>query len=210
MAHRFASLLFTEEVKALQERFGSRESYRRLEEGEVPPNDRLGAREAGFIAARDSFLMASVSSSGWPYVQHRGGPPGFLKVLGERLLGFADFSGNRQYVSAGNLLHDDRVALILLDHANRRRLKLLGRARIAGEEEQPDLAARLRMPFYTARIERAVLIEVEAFDWNCPQHITPRFTAEELEKSLAPVRERIAALERENAALRQALATAPA
>lgn len=193
MGHRLAELAFTPSVQALQEQMGSRESYRRLEQGE-DHHDRLGPAEAAFLAARDSFFMASVSETGWPYVQHRGGPPGFLRVLDERTLGFADFGGNRQYVSLGNLARDDRVALILLDHARRRRLKLLGRARPVTEAE---ILARLAVPGYRAQVERGILIAVEAFDWNCPQHITPRFTAEEIEHAVAPLRERIAELEAE-------------
>lgn len=192
MGHRFAELAFTPAVKAAQERLGSRAAYRRLEEGEGPHHDRLGPAEAAFLAARDSFYLATVSETGWPYVQHRGGPPGFLKVLDERTLGFADFRGNRQYVSLGNLARDDRVALILVDYPNRRRLKLLGRAR---PTEEPVVLARLEPPGYPARVERGFLVAVEAFDWNCPQHITPRFTAAEIAAAVAPLRARIAELE---------------
>jgi predicted pyridoxine 5'-phosphate oxidase superfamily flavin-nucleotide-binding protein len=180
MAHAFSGLMFTPTVKSLQERFGSRDSYRRFEAPEAPARDRLGADEAEFLAARDSFYMASVSETGWPYVQHRGGPPGFLKVLDDQSIGFADFRGNRQYVSTGNLLTDDRVSLILMDYPHKRRLKLLGRARIVEPDTGPDILARLEIPDYRARVERGVLIHVEAFDWNCPQHITPRYTLAEL------------------------------
>lgn len=179
MVQSFAQIMFTPGVKALQERHGSRSSYSRIEERAGHEHPLLGESEAAFIAARDSFYMASVSESGWPYVQHRGGPPGFLKVLDERTIGFADFRGNRQYVSAGNLLHDDRVSLILMDYPNRRRLKLLGRARILDIEEHSEAIARLELPDYRAHVERGILIEVEAFDWNCPQHIVPRYTEAE-------------------------------
>lgn len=165
--------------EALQERHGSRASYCRIEERTDHQLQPLGDGEAAFIAARDSFYMASVSETGWPYVQHRGGPPGFLKVLDERTIGFAEFRGNRQYVSAGNLLHDNRVSLILMDYPNRRRLKLLGRAQFLDLEEHPEAVARLELPDYRAHVERGVLIEVEAYDWNCPQHIVPRYTAAE-------------------------------
>ena len=193
MGHRFAELAFTPTVMAVQEHEGSRDSYRRLEGGEAH-HDRLGPAEASFIAARDSFYMATVSETGWPYVQHRGGPPGFLKVLGERTIGFADFRGNRQYVSVGNLLGDDRVALILVDYPNRRRLKILGRARAVTMEDAATLG-RLDVPGYRAKIERGLVIAVEAFDWNCPQHLTPRFTTEEIAGAVALLHARIAELE---------------
>jgi uncharacterized protein len=194
MGHRFAELAFTPAVKAAQVREGSRDAYRKLEEGE-PHHDRLGPAEAAFLAARDSFYLASLGETGWPYVQHRGGPPGFLKVLDERTIGFADFRGNRQHVSVGNLGGDDRVSLILVDYPNRRRLKILGRARVAGPGREPEAVARLEMPGYRAKVERGVLVAVEAFDWNCPQHITPRFTEAEVAAAVAPLRARIAELE---------------
>ena len=199
MGHRFAELAFTPTVMAVQEHEGSRDSYRRLEGGEAH-HDRLGPAEASFIAARDSFYMATVSETGWPYLQHRGGPRGFLKVLDEGTIGFADFRGNRQYVSVGNLLGDDRVALILVDYPNRRRLKILGRARAVTMEDAATLG-RLDVPGYRAKIERGLVIAVEAFDWNCPQHLTPRFTTEEIAGAVALLHARIAELE---AALAQA------
>ena len=198
MGHHFAKIAFTPAVKAVQEQKGSRSSYRRLEAGE-PHHDRLGPAEAAFLAVRDSFYLATVSETGWPYVQHRGGPPGFVRVLDERTIGFADLGGNRQYVSVSNLGHDDRVALILVDYPARRRLKILGRARLVEPEEDPATLARLALPGQEARVERGVLIEIEAFDWNCPQHITPRFTATEL----APLHARIAELEAALAAVGQ-------
>ena len=193
MGHRFAELAFTPTVMAVQEHEGSRDSYRRLEGGEAH-HDRLGPAEASFIAARDSFYMATVSETGWPYLQHRGGPRGFLKVLDEGTIGFADFRGNRQYVSVGNLLGDDRVALILVDYPNRRRLKILGRARAVTMDAAAKLG-RLDLPGYRAKVERGLLIAVETFDWNCPQHLTPRFTAEEIASAVAPLHARIAELE---------------
>jgi uncharacterized protein len=194
MGHRFAELAFTPAVKAAQVREGSRDAYRKLEEGE-PHHDRLGPAEAAFLAARDSFYLASVGETGWPYVQHRGGPPGFLKVLDERTIGFADFRGNRQHVSVGNLGGDDRVSLILVDYPNRRRLKILGRARVAEPDREPETVARLEVPGYRAKVERGILVAVEAFDWNCPQHITPRYTAAEVAEAVAPLRARVAELE---------------
>ena len=193
MGHRFAELAFTPKVKAFQERLGSRRGYARLESGE-DSHAVLGPREAAFIGLRDSFYMASVSETGWPYVQHRGGAVGFVRVLDERTLGFADFEGNRQYVSVGNLSGDDRVSLFFMDYAKRTRLKLLGRARRI-EQEQSELLGKLALSGYPAQVERGFLIRVEAFDWNCPQHITPRFTAAEVEAATAPLRERIAELE---------------
>ena len=191
MGHRFAELAFTDRVRTLQEQEGSRASYARFEGGEAH-HHRLGPAEAAFLAARDSFYLATVSETGWPYVQHRGGPPGFLKVLGERTIGFADFRGNRQYVSLGNLGGDDRVSLILVDYPHRRRLKILGHARAV---EDPATVARLAVEGYPAKVERGLLIEVAAFDWNCPQHLTPRFTEAEIAAAAAPLHARIAELE---------------
>lgn len=171
-----------------------------MESGETR-NDRLGPSEAGFIAARDSFYMATVSETGWPYIQHRGGPQGFVRVLDERTLGFADFRGNRQYVSVGNLAVNDRVSLFFMDYPNRTRLKLLGRARIV-EASDGEALARLDVPGYRAAIERGFLITVEAFDWNCPQHITPRFDLTNVEQSGTGLHQRIAELEVELAQLR--------
>jgi hypothetical protein len=195
MGHRFAEIAFTPAVKAAQVRAGSRAAYERFEADAEPHHDRLGPAEAAFLAARDGFYLASVGETGWPYVQHRGGPPGFLRVLDDRTLGFADFRGNRQYVSVGNLGRDDRVAMILVDYPNRRRLKLLGRARLVEAADAPELVERLAVPGYRARVERGVLVEVEAFDWNCPQHIVPRYTLEEVGEAVAPLRARIAELE---------------
>ena len=192
MGHRFAELAFTPKVKAFQEALGSRRGYARRESG-ADSNGVLGPREAAFVAERDSFYLASVSETGWPYVQHRGGPPGFVRVLDERTLGFADFAGNRQYVSVGNLSGDDRVSLFFMDYPNRTRLKLLGRARRI-ELGEPQLE-QLALPGYEAAVERGFLIRVEAFDWNCPRHITPRFTLAEVEAATAPLRQRIAELE---------------
>jgi hypothetical protein len=157
-------------------------------------HDVLTPREAAFIAARDGFYQATVSETGWPYVQFRGGPAGFLAVLDPTTLGYADFRGNLQYVSAGNLQRNDRVALILMDYAKRRRLKLLGRARLVTESEEPETIARLTHREYKARVERAVVIKVVACDWNCPQHITPRFTEAEMAAATAPLHAELAAL----------------
>jgi hypothetical protein len=184
MVHSFADIAFTPGVRELQARLGSRAQYAALDEGPAR-GTRLGAAEAAFVAARDGFYQASVGETGWPYVQFRGGPAGFLKVLDERTIAYADFRGNRQYISAGNLAHEPRVALILMDYAAQRRLKVWGRARLLDGPAAAALLARLEVPSYRARVERAVVIDVEAFDWNCPQHITPRFTRAELDAATA-------------------------
>lgn len=201
MPRAFARISFTPSVKREQQRYGSREANQAFELSE-DSRDRIGEREAEFIAERDSFYQATVSESGWPYVQHRGGPNGFLKVLDAGTIGYADFRGNRQYLSVGNLAADDRVSLILMDYANRRRLKIWGRARVVHEHDDPELVARLEVPEYRARVERGIVIAVEACDWNCPQHITPRYTEADLERLLVPLREQLAEA--------QARATSPA
>lgn len=200
MSHRFAEIAFTDGVKAVQEQFRSRAHNERLL-AQGGPNDALGPAEAQFIAARDSFYLATVSETGWPYVQHRGGPAGFLRVLGPKTIAFADFRGNTQLVSAGNAAGNDRVSLILMDYAHRRRLKILGRIRFedAGRAA-PKVLEAVSLPGYRARVERVAIIEVEAFDWNCPQHITPRYTEAEVRAAVAPLHERIAELEAKLAA----------
>lgn len=186
MASAFADITFTPSVKAAQSLYGSREANRGFELSENAGNE-LGEREAEFIAQRDSFYQATVSESGWPYVQHRGGAVGFLKVLNSRTIGFADFRGNRQYLSVGNLNADERISLILMDYPNRRRLKLWGRARIVHERDHPELIEQLEVPSYRGRIERGIIIHIEAIEWNCPQHITPRYSEADVEKLIAPV-----------------------
>jgi len=193
MGHKFAEIAFTPNVKKAQEENGSRRSYQRMEGGDTR-NDRLGDSEVAFIAERDTLYLATVSETGWPYIQHRGGPPGFIRVLDDKTVGFADFRGNRQYISVGNLANDDRVSLILMDYPNRARLKILGRARIVGKSDE-TLLQQLNLPDYRAVIERGFVITVEAFDWNCPQHITPRFTLTEIEETTTPLRARIIELE---------------
>ncbi len=202
MSRRFAELAFTPLVKEQQEKHGSRRQYARVEQSD-DPGDRLSDFEQEFLARRDGFYMASVSETGWPYMQYRGGEAGFLRVLDDRTLGFADLRGNKQYISVGNLQHDGRVALFFMDYAHQMRLKILGRAEVhENDGESAALLAKLRVPGEKTPAERAVLIHVEAFDWNCPQHITPRYTQEELAATLEPVRKRIEELERENARLR--------
>lgn len=161
--------------------------------------------EEAFIAERDSFYMASVSETGWPYVQHRGGPPGFLKVIDETTLAFADFRGNRQYISVGNLDANDRVALILVDYPRRARLKILAHAERLALDAEPGLLERVSDPGYRARPERIFRLKLSAFDWNCPQHIVPRFTQAEISQAVQPLHQKIEALEAENRALRERL-----
>lgn len=201
MTAHFFDLAFTPSVQAAQEVNGSRRAYARHHEESAGP-DHLSDNETAFIAERDSFYMATVSETGWPYLQHRGGPKGFIKVLNDRTLGLADFRGNRQYVSLGNLTSDDRAALFFMDYPRQARLKLLARVRAVDLVNEPELATALVDANYTAKVERGLLIRVEAFDWNCPQHITPRFTAEEVRSIITRQEARIAELEAENLALR--------
>lgn len=201
MTGHYGQVTFTEGVRAHQEAHGSRRGYERMAAvPEVP--DRLGENEAWFIGERDSFYLSTVGETGWPYIQHRGGPRGFLRVIDSRTIGFADFRGNKQYISRGNLDHDDRVALFLMDYANKTRLKILGRARVVEAEDDPELVASLSVPEYNAKAERALLIEIEAFDWNCSQHIPELYPRDQVLEAVRPMRERIAELERENAELR--------
>ncbi|MEL7485849.1 MAG: pyridoxamine 5'-phosphate oxidase family protein [Pseudomonadota bacterium] len=192
----FGDIMFTDTVKAEQARRGSREAYEKMT-ASTPPKA-LTAREVDFIGHRDSFYMATVTETGWPYVQHRGGPKGFLKALAPTQLGFADYRGNRQYVSVGNLQTDQRTALFLMDYPNRRRLKLLARATVMAAEDDPALAARLASDG-EGRVERLFRLDIEAFDWNCPQFITPRFDE-------GAAMDRLETLEAENAALRSEIA----
>ncbi|MGH8082707.1 MAG: pyridoxamine 5'-phosphate oxidase family protein [Lysobacter sp.] len=194
MPRAFARISFTPAVRQVQERYGDREANRAFELSD-DARDEIGEREAQFIGERDSFYQATVSENGWPYVQHRGGPAGFLRVIDRKTLGYADFRGNRQYLSVGNLAADERISIILMDYAKRRRLKIWGRARVVHEDEAPELIARLEMPAYRARVERGVVIDVEACDWNCPQHITPRYTETEVERMLAPLHEQLRQLQ---------------
>ena len=194
MSHHFADIAFTPTVKKVQEEQGSRKAYARMEGVTEATNHRLTEAEAGFLAARSSLYMATVSETGWPYVQHRGGPTGFVRVLDKGMIGFADFRGNRQYVSVGNLLTDDRVSLFFMDYPNKTRLKLFGRAKIVGLEDQ-ELLPRLEIPGYRARVERGIIITVESFDWNCPQHITERYTLDEVRALTTQLTTRIAELE---------------
>jgi predicted pyridoxine 5'-phosphate oxidase superfamily flavin-nucleotide-binding protein len=202
MGRRFAEIAFTPLVKEQQKQHGSRHLYERVERSN-DLGDSLGPFERSFIEARDGFYMASVTETGWPYIQYRGGVKGFLHVLDDRTLGFADLRGNKQYISVGNLQHEDRVALFFMDYPNQSRLKILGHAKVhEGTAEARKLIEQLHMPDEKTPAERAFLIHIAGFDWNCPQHITPRYTEEELAKMLEPMRQRIEKLEEENKRLR--------
>jgi len=194
MPHKFAELAFTPTVRRIQADLGSRRAYERLDEGEFDYNDLLGPDEKAFIESRDSVYMATVSETGWPYIQHRGGPTGFIKVLNERQIGFLDYRGNRQYVSVGNLQGSDKTSLFFMDYTRKARLKLLGHARVATDEEAAKLGLTVAEG-YRARSERAILIDVAGFDWNCPQHITERYTLDEMRPAVEKLQARIAELE---------------
>jgi uncharacterized protein len=204
MTYDFLNIASTPTVRAAQATNGSGEFWANFKGDR--PSDRFTPAEAAFIAERDSFYMATISENGWPYVQHRGGPPGFIRILDDRTLGVADFRGNRQYISTGNLAANDRAALILMDYPHRRRLKIYAHAETRDLAADPELAARLIEPGYRAKVERGLILRLEAFDWNCPQHITPRFSEAELAPALKPIRARLEVLEAENRALRERLA----
>jgi len=209
MAYDFGSLVFTPAVKALQERYGSRKQYARREEAGSSTGGKpagLGPEEREFLGERDSFYMASLGATGWPYVQHRGGPKGFLKVIDEHTIAFADFRGNKQYISTGNLLTDGRVAIIMVDYPRQLRLKILGHVEIFEGEKAKEWLEKVRDPEYKAATERVYVIRVEAFDWNCPQHIVPRYTEEEIREVLTPVEKHTRELEVENEKLRKEVA----
>ncbi|MGH9946117.1 MAG: pyridoxamine 5'-phosphate oxidase family protein [Pyrinomonadaceae bacterium] len=200
MPNPFAKIAFTESVKQAQEHYGTRRANERLEN--LDRLNELTQNEAVFISERDGFYMATVNEEGHPYVQFRGGPKGFLKVLDESTLGYADFRGNLQYISMGNLSKNNKAALFLMDYPNRTRLKIFARVEVIGAADDPALIERLTMPDYKASIERALILHVTAYDWNCQQHITPRFTLEDIEAGTKPLRDRIAELEAEIAALK--------
>jgi predicted pyridoxine 5'-phosphate oxidase superfamily flavin-nucleotide-binding protein len=215
VAHRYLNALTTPSVEAARERHGSRTSVRRLID-RWDTDGVLGEDETEFIEGRDGFYLGTVGETGWPYIQHRGGPPGFLHVLDAAptapeasRLAWADFRGNRQYVSVGNLGASSRVSLFLMDYARQQRLKILGTARVLDVRESAEaeeLAAQLADPEYPARVERVITVTVHGYDWNCPQHITPRWTREELAPALEPLRTEIDALHGENSRLRQQIA----
>lgn len=203
MARSFANITFTPKVQKLQEQYGSLHMYQKFLSSEADERNTLTEREAAFIKERDGFYQATVSETNWPYVQFRGGPKGFLKVLDEHTIAYADFRGNRQYISTGNLQTNKQIALILVDYPNRRRLKILGEVNTITNEENPQLIEQLQDETYRASPERAVIITIKAFDWNCPQHIPQRLTLQELEPYLQPLKEEIQKLKAENEELKQ-------
>ncbi len=183
MPHPYAKRLFTKTVKKIQEEYGVRESGQQLEDSPIA-HDILAEREREFIEQRDSFYMATINSDGWPYVQHRGGPKGFLRVIDEKTIAFPDFRGNDQYISVGNLRDTDKISLILMDYPNRRRLKILGHCKVVTTDDDLMQVAKLEAEGYGYPAHRAMVITVDSFDWNCPQHITPRYTQEDIEAML--------------------------
>jgi len=193
MPHAYADIAFTPRVRDEQHRFGSADAYARVLSPERDDGAELGPREAAFLTARDGIYQATVSETGWPYVQFRGGAPGFLRVIDRRTIGYADYRGNRQYISVGNLRHDDRVSIIAIDYARQERLKLWGHARII---EDPDIVAFLNAA-EEPRAERGIVIDVAAFDWNCPKHIPIRLTDTERDEGIAGLRTRLESLERD-------------
>ncbi|MEX0316380.1 MAG: pyridoxamine 5'-phosphate oxidase family protein [Ruegeria sp.] len=206
MPRAFAELTFTPAVRAHQARMGSDRTYAKFIDGGPQQGHLIGDAEKAFIEARDGFYQATVSETGWPYVQYRGGPAGFLKVLGPQTIGYADFSGNKQYISRGNLDGNDRIALILMDYANQRRLKILGRMAFT---EGESAATSLYPEGAEAPAERAAIIHVDALDWNCPRHITPRFTEAELKPHLTALGAQLAQLQQENERLKAEIAQRP-
>lgn len=208
MSYGFMNIARTPSVRAAQAAMGADHLWQDFKGHRE--FDRFTHNEAAFIAERDSFYMASVSETGWPYVQHRGGPRGFLKMVDDRTLAFADYRGNRQYISTGNLAADDRACLFLMDYAGRARLKVYARVEQVALDTDPALTDLVTVPGYKAKIERIFRIRLESFDWNCPQHITPRFTEDEVNEAVRPLRDRLGALEAEIAGLRARLASAAA
>ena len=195
MAKNFAAIAFTDAVKAMQEKLGSRSSYARMERDTYV--DGLTENETDFIAQRDSFYIASIGENNFPYIQHRGGPKGFLKVLDAKRIGFIDFRGNMQYISIGNIATNNSVALIMVDYPARARLKILAKAEIVELTDDPVLFDLLELDDYKFKPERMMVFNIEAYDWNCPQHITPRYTVEDIEEAFAGQRDHVEKLEAE-------------
>ena len=203
MSYGFLDIAITSSVHAVQEAMGVAGTWEDFHGDRA--FDQFTGNEAAFIAERDSFYTATVSETGWPYVQHRGGPAGFLKLVDAQTLAFADYRGNRQYISTGNLAANDRACLFLMDYARRARLKIYVHVETLGVDDDPEITRLVTVPGYQAKIERIFRLRLDAFDWNCPQHITPRFTEAEVRDATAPLRDRLAQLEAENAALRATL-----
>lgn len=205
MARNYRHTLFNDAVKVLQERHGSRAAYLKMDAGADGTPDTLTAKELDYIALRDSFYMASVNADGWPYMQHRGGPAGFLRHIEGNRIGFADYRGNKQYITTANLAGNDRVSLFLMDYPNKDRLKLVGHAHSIELADDPALVTSLMPEGYRAVPERAFLIDVIGWEWNCSQHITPRFTEAEISAAIQPMAAELNQLRAENAALRTQL-----
>jgi predicted pyridoxine 5'-phosphate oxidase superfamily flavin-nucleotide-binding protein len=203
MSHGFLDIAATPNVRAAQAAMGSDRVWQDFKGDRAL--DKFTANEAAFIAQRDNFYMATISETGWPYVQHRGGPRGFLKVVDEKTLAFADYRGNRQYISVGNLADNNRAALILMDYAGRARLKIYAHVEIVPLDADPALTKLVAEPDYRGKPERLLVLHLMAFDWNCPQHITPRYTEAEITEAVRPLRDRLRVLEAENADLRAKL-----
>jgi predicted pyridoxine 5'-phosphate oxidase superfamily flavin-nucleotide-binding protein len=195
MARNFAEIAFTDAVKQLQEQHGSRKAYERMEKSNIV--DGLTINEVTFIQDRDSFYLASIGVKEFPYIQHRGGPKGFLKVLDSKRIGFIDFVGNKQYVSVGNIETNKNVSLIIIDYPSRTRLKIFAKAEVVELKDNPELYDQLDLEDYKFRPERMIVFNIEAYDWNCPQHIIPRYSISEIEKAFLPQQEYIASLEEE-------------
>ncbi|MCZ6540453.1 MAG: pyridoxamine 5'-phosphate oxidase family protein [Nitrospinae bacterium] len=183
MTDNFTELAFTDSVKTLQEKYGTRTAYSRMERGGKFRNQ-LTWQEKKHIADRDGFYLASVGENGWPYMQFRGGPKGFLKAIDDHRLAFADFRGNGQYISTGNFIDNNKTMLFLMDYPNKKRLKIWAEAEVLDAADHPELAQQLIMPDYEAIVERIIVFKVHAFDWNCPQHITPRYSEEEIQNGM--------------------------
>jgi uncharacterized protein len=203
MAKNFPSLAFTDAIKEIQERLGSRKAYARLEQSTYV--DGLTQHEIDFIAHQDSFYMATIGENGYPYIQHRGGSKGFVKVLNAKKVGFIDFSGNRQYISIGNIQTNNNVSLIMVDYPSRTRLKILAKATVIELADDPALYDQLNLADYQFRPERMITLDIEAYDWNCPQHIIPRYTLEEIREAFATQLDEISALKEEIKQLKAAL-----
>jgi predicted pyridoxine 5'-phosphate oxidase superfamily flavin-nucleotide-binding protein len=203
MSYGFLDIAVTPSVRAVQAKMGAAETWEDFKGSRE--FDRFTADATAFIAERDSFYMATVSETGWPYVQFRGGPPGFLKQIDDRTLAFADFRGNRQYISTGNVAANDRACLFLMDYANRMRLKIYVHVEVLDLDQQPRLTGLVTVPDYKAKLERIYRMRLVAFDWNCRQHITPRFTEQQVAAAVQPLRDRLAELEKENTELRSRL-----
>ena len=202
MAYGFLDIAVTPSVLKVQSEMGADHIWQDFQADRT--SDRFTENEAAFIAERDSFYMATVSETGWPYMQHRGGPRGFLKLVDDRTLAFGDYRGNRQYISTGNLAADDRVCLFLMDYTHRARLKIFAHVETVALDAEPALTELVTVPGYRGKLERVFRVKLDAFDWNCPQHITPRFTEQEIAEAVQPLRERLAQLEAEVTELRAA------